>query len=53
MRWGQKSVMIVPLRARGRNLGVLTLVMSESSRRYGEDDLRLAVEMGSTGGPRR
>ena len=44
---GQKSVMIVPLRARGRILGVLTLVISESSRRYGEDDLLLAVEMGS------
>ena len=39
--------MIVPLRARGRILGVLTLVISESSRPYGEDDLLLAVEMGS------
>ncbi len=44
---GKKSAMIVPLTARGRNLGALTLVISESSRRYGEDDLRLAVAMGS------
>jgi PAS domain S-box-containing protein len=44
---GQKSVMIVPLRARGRILGVLTLVIAESSKRYGEDDLLLAVEVGS------
>jgi PAS domain S-box-containing protein len=47
---GTKSVMIVPLSARGRNSGALTLVLSESSRLYGEDDLRLAVEIGSRAG---
>lgn len=47
---GKKSVMIVPLSARGRNSGALTLVLSESSRLYGEDDLRLAVEIGSRAG---
>ena len=44
---GLRSVMIVPLTARGRTLGALTLVTAESSRRYGEDDLRLALELGS------
>ncbi len=44
---GLRSVMIVPLTARGRTLGALTLVTAESSRRYGENDLRLALELGS------
>jgi PAS domain S-box-containing protein len=44
---GVRSVMIVPITARGQPLGALTLVMAESSRRYGEDDLRLALELGS------
>jgi PAS domain S-box-containing protein len=44
---GLRSVMIVPLTARGRTLGALTLVTAESSRRYGEDDLHLALELGS------
>ena len=44
---GLKSVMIVPLTARGRTLGGLTLVMVESSRCYDDDDLRLALELGS------
>jgi PAS domain S-box-containing protein len=44
---GLRSVMIVPLTARGRTLGALTLVTAESSRRFGEDDLRLALELGS------
>jgi len=43
---GAQSVMIVPITARGRALGALTLVMAESLRRYGEDDLRLAIELG-------
>ena len=44
---GLQSVMIVPLTARGRTFGTLTLVTAESSRRYGEDDLRLALELGT------
>jgi PAS domain S-box-containing protein len=43
---GLRSVMIVPLTARGRTLGTLTLVSAESGRRYGERDLDLAVELG-------
>jgi PAS domain S-box-containing protein len=36
------SYMIVPLAARGRTLGTITLVMSESGRQYGPADLTLA-----------
>ncbi|MDB5350247.1 MAG: multi-sensor hybrid histidine kinase [Planctomycetota bacterium] len=42
---GLKSVMIVPLIARGRTLGALSLVTAESSRRYGPDDLQVASEI--------
>ena len=41
-RLGLRSGMTVPLRARGRTLGALTLVSAESGRQFGEDDLRLA-----------
>ncbi len=34
-----KSYMIVPLIARGRVLGAMTLITAESGRRYGPDDL--------------
>jgi PAS domain S-box-containing protein len=44
---GIRSVMIVPITARGRALGALTLVMAESARRYSEDDLHLALSLGS------
>ena len=44
---GVRSIMIVPLTARGRPLGALTLVRAESTRRYGESDLHLALELGS------
>jgi PAS domain S-box-containing protein len=40
-----RSVMIVPLVARGRTLGALTLVAAESGRRYGPEDLGLAQEL--------
>ena len=43
---GVQSMMIVPLRARGRTLGALTLVMAESRRRYSASDLVLAKELG-------
>ncbi len=42
-----RSAMIIPLKARGRTLGALTLVAAESARRYDDDDLRLAPELGS------
>jgi len=43
---GVQSMMIVPLTARGRTLGALTLVMAESRRRYSASDLVLAKELG-------
>lgn len=39
------SVMIVPLIARGRVLGAMTLIGAESQRRFDEDDLRFAQEL--------
>jgi signal transduction histidine kinase len=41
-----RSVIIVPLVARGRTLGAITLVAAESGRRYGPDDLKIAEELG-------
>jgi PAS domain S-box-containing protein len=42
---GFVSLIFVPLVARGRTLGVITLVSAESGRRYGEADLELAKEL--------
>jgi len=42
---GIRSAMLVPLRARGRTLGVLTFVMAESGRNYTEDDLTFAEDL--------
>jgi PAS domain S-box-containing protein len=42
---GLASVMIVPLRARGRVLGAITLVASDPSRRYGPRDVALAEDL--------
>jgi len=44
---GFTSIMIVPLRARGRVIGDLALAMTESGRRYGEEDLALAQQLAS------
>jgi signal transduction histidine kinase len=41
-----RSLITVPLVARGNPLGVLTFVVSESSRRYGPDDVALAADVG-------
>jgi len=41
---GLRSAILVPLQARGRTLGVLTLVMADSGRTYGAADLVLAEE---------
>ena len=40
-----RSGMTVPLVARGRTLGAITLYYAESDRRYGPDDLALAEEL--------
>ena len=45
-----KSGIMVPLTARGRTLGILTLLISESERRYGERELKLAEELGQRAG---
>ncbi|WP_437677647.1 ATP-binding protein [Sorangium sp. So ce131] len=42
---GVRSAMIVPLRARGRTRGAITLLSTEPSRRYFLDDLALAEEL--------
>ena len=43
---GLRSAITVPLTARGRTLGALSLVAAESGRRYVGADLQLAVELG-------
>jgi PAS domain S-box-containing protein len=42
---GLRSYMVVPMVARGRRHGAITLVSAESGRRYEESDLRLAEEL--------
>lgn len=42
---GLRSYIIVPLRARGRILGALSLIFAESGRRYAEDDVRFMQEL--------
>jgi GAF domain len=40
-----RSLMCVPLLARGRTIGAITLVSSKPDRRYDEDDLLLAEDL--------
>jgi serine phosphatase RsbU (regulator of sigma subunit) len=42
---GFRSALVVPLRARGRTLGVMTLVNSESLRRFNESDQEFVEEI--------
>ncbi len=42
-----RSLIVVPLLARGELLGALVLISSEGSRRYGDEDLRLAEKVAS------
>ena len=42
---GIRSAILVPLIAHERTLGVLTLVVAESGRRYDDADLALAMEL--------
>jgi GAF domain-containing protein len=44
------GAMTVPLTARGRTLGVLTLVSAESGRRFTTDDLAFAEDLGARAG---
>ncbi|MGE5656115.1 MAG: PAS domain S-box protein [Actinomycetota bacterium] len=43
--WGMVSAMCVPLKARDRILGVLSMLSAESGRRYGREDLELAEQL--------
>ena len=43
--FGMRSAMIVPMIARGRTLGALTLATDQSGRRFDEHDLELAEEL--------
>ncbi len=47
---GLKSYISVPILARGRVLGVLTLVMAESGRRYSEVELHQAEDLAARAG---
>ncbi len=49
MGLGVSSVMVVPIQARGRTLGLLTLA-AESPRSYTEDDQALAEDLGRRAG---
>jgi PAS domain S-box-containing protein len=42
---GLRSYLIVPLAVHGRTLGAITLVTAESGRRYGPEDLSVALEV--------
>jgi PAS domain S-box-containing protein len=41
-----RSAMVIPLVARGRSLGAITLATSRSGRRYDDEDVSLASEIG-------
>ena len=45
VRLEPRSLMCVPLLARGRTIGAVTLVSSRPDRRYGEEDLLLAEDL--------
>lgn len=45
-----RSALIVPLAARGRILGVITMIRGEADRRFGPADLALAEDLGRRAG---
>ena len=47
---GMRAVMIVPMVASGRVIGVISFVSAESQRRFGDADLELATELGRRAG---
>ncbi len=47
---GYSSIMLVPLVARGRTIGVISFVATQSGKRYDERDLALAEEVGRRAG---
>ncbi len=42
---GMRSVMIAPMKLRGRTIGAITLVSSETQRSFGDDDMDFAMEL--------
>jgi PAS domain S-box-containing protein len=42
---GMTSVIIVPLIARGRTIGAITMIAAESQRQFGSEDLQLAEDL--------
>ena len=44
--FGMRSVIIVPMTTRGRTIGALTFVSGNSGRRFDEQDVELAQELG-------
>lgn len=49
-RMGTRTVMVVPLVVEGRSLGAILLGAWEEGRRFGEEDLSLATELGRRAG---
>ena len=47
---GMKAVLMVPMRARGDSLGVISLIMAESNRAYDSSQITLAEELGRRAG---
>lgn len=47
---GIRSVMIVPMTAHGRSFGAISFVSSSEQRRYGQQDLELATQIGERAG---
>jgi len=47
---GISSAMIVPMTARGRTLGAISLFWAESGSRYGDADLEMALDLGRRAG---
>jgi PAS domain S-box-containing protein len=47
---GMTAALLVPLLARGRVLGLMALVYAQPGRRYGENDVALAEELGRRAG---
>src|SRR5439155_12767311 len=47
---GLESALVVPMRAHGRTLGVMSIATTASRRRLGEDDLVLAADLANRAG---
>ena len=47
---GLRSAMVVPIKTHGLSIGAITFVLAESERRYTEEDLRMAVQLGERAG---